>query len=30
MARPARGNEVLEKAQQLLAQAKDIDELRIL
>jgi transposase len=30
MARLARGKEVLEKAQQLLAQAKDTDELRIL
>jgi len=30
MARPARGKEVLEKAQRLLAQTKDADELRIL
>ena len=30
MARLARGKEVLEKAQQLLAQAKDVDELRTL
>jgi transposase len=30
MARPARGNEVLDKAQQLLSQVKNADELRIL